>query len=50
VDAAQAQVNGYSIAFIIGGCFMLAAGVLIAVLVRKEDVAQIAESPVPVAA
>ena len=44
-DQAQAQVNGYSVAFTIGAGFMLAAAVLIGVLVRKSDVAQIAENP-----
>jgi EmrB/QacA subfamily drug resistance transporter len=50
VAQAQASVNGYSVAFAIGACFMLAAAVLIALLVRKEDVAQIAESPAAVVA
>jgi MFS family permease len=49
-DQAQAQVDGYSVAFMIGAGFMLAAAVLIAVLVRKADVAQISENPQPVAA
>jgi EmrB/QacA subfamily drug resistance transporter len=49
-DTAQAQVNGYSVAFMIGAGFMLAAAVLIGVLVRKADVAQIAENPHPVPA
>jgi EmrB/QacA subfamily drug resistance transporter len=49
-DTAQAQVNGYSVAFTIGAGFMLAAAVLIGTLVRKADVAQIAENPQPVVA
>jgi EmrB/QacA subfamily drug resistance transporter len=50
LDTAQAQVNGYRLAFVIGAAFMLVAAVLVALLVRKADVAQIAENPAPVPA
>jgi MFS family permease len=45
---AQASVNGYRLAFIIGAGFMLVGAVLIALLVRAEDVAAINENPVMV--
>jgi EmrB/QacA subfamily drug resistance transporter len=49
-NLAQAQVNGYRLAFEIGAAFMIAGAVLILTLVRKEDVAQIAEQPATVVA
>jgi EmrB/QacA subfamily drug resistance transporter len=48
LELAQAQVNGYRLAFILGAAFMLVAAAMVATLVRKEDVAQIAEDPAPV--
>jgi EmrB/QacA subfamily drug resistance transporter len=43
-----AAVHGYRLAFLIGAALMLAAAVLIGVLVRQTDVAQINENPVMV--
>jgi EmrB/QacA subfamily drug resistance transporter len=45
LDHAQADVNGYRLAFIIGAGFMLVGALLMALLVRKEDVAAIADNP-----
>jgi EmrB/QacA subfamily drug resistance transporter len=45
LDAAQANVDGFRLAFVIGAAFMLAAAVMVAVFVRKADVAAIAEQP-----
>jgi MFS family permease len=48
LDVAQASVNGYRLAFIIGAAFMLVGALLMALLVRKADVAAIADNPAPV--
>ncbi|MDX6503071.1 MAG: hypothetical protein QOE29_196 [Gaiellaceae bacterium] len=48
LDINQGLVDGYRLAFIIGAAFMLVGAVLIALLVRKADVAAINENPVMV--